>query len=263
MGNFMLRVKRVFVDNAEGERIDVLVEGRLNSPISIVFVHGFGTNKDEGAGLFIDISSALKEYCLIRFDFTGYGKSEGKQEDVNLGKEASDLKSVLEFVHKEYGDKILLIGMSLGCYAISLLSPGDISKTIFISPPDSDQEATVERLVDRIKSRKGGIVDFNGATIYLRSSGEIQKIGPAFWKSLNEFNAEAAITTYSHKTNLVTIIPIQDEIFERKNMDVYDKQSTRCIRLRGNHAFTDPEERKELVAEIVRVLKTRTKTKEY
>ena len=39
MGNFMLRVKRVFVDNAEGERIDVLVEGRLNSPISIVFVH--------------------------------------------------------------------------------------------------------------------------------------------------------------------------------------------------------------------------------
>ena len=88
-------MKSVLVNNAVGEKIDVLVEGNLNSPISIVFVHGFGKNKDESAGLFVDISSVLREYRVVRFDFTGYGKSEGKQEDTSLVKEASDLNSVL------------------------------------------------------------------------------------------------------------------------------------------------------------------------
>ena len=116
-------MKSVLVNNAVGEKIDVLVEGNLNSPISIVFVHGFGTNKDEGAGLFVDLSSALREYRVVRFDFTGYGKSEGKQEDTSLVKEASDLNSVLRFVREKYGDRIWLIGMSLGCYVIALHLP--------------------------------------------------------------------------------------------------------------------------------------------
>ena len=250
-------MKSVLVNNAVGEKIDVLVEGNLNSPISIVFVHGFGTNKDEGAGLFVDLSSALREYRVVRFDFTGYGKSEGKQEDTSLVKEASDLNSVLGFVREKYGNRVWLIGMSLGCYVIALLSPGGISKTVFVSPPDSSQAITAERLAKRIKSRKGGVVDYNGISIYPRSSGETQKIGPAFWKSLNEFNAEAAISAYSRKTDLITIIPVQDEIFERKNMDVYDRVSSSCIRIKGNHAFTVQEEREALVlkmAEIFSVL---------
>ena len=246
----------MLVNNAMGEKIDVLVEGNLNSPISIVFVHGFGTNKDEGAGLFVDLSSALREYRVVRFDFTGYGKSEGKQEDTSLVKEASDLNSVLGFVQEKYGDKIWLIGMSLGCYVIALLSPDSISKTVFISPPDSSQAITAERLAKRIKSRKGGVVDYNGITVYPRSSGESQRIGPAFWKSLNEFNAQMAISTYSRKTELITIIPLQDEIFERKNIDFYDKVSSSCIRMKGNHAFTIQEERDALVSKIAEIFQS-------
>ena len=124
----------------------------------------------------MDLSSALREYRVVRFDFTGYGKSEGKQEDTSLVKEASDLNSVLGFVQEKYGDKIWLIGMSLGCYVIALLSPDSISKTVFISPPDSSQAITAERLAKRIKSRKGGVVDYNGITVYPHSSGEMKTV---------------------------------------------------------------------------------------
>ncbi len=246
----------MFVNNVVGEKIDIVVEGNLNSPISIVFVHGFGTNKDEGAGLFVDLSSVLREYRIVRFDFTGYGMSEGKQEDTSLVKEASDLNSVLGFVREKYGDRIWLIGMSLGCYVIALLSPEGVSKTVFISPPDSNPVITIERLAKRIKSRKGGVLDYNGITIYPRSNGETQKIGPTFWKSLREFDAATAISTYSRKTDLVTIIPVNDEIFERKNMDVYDKVSSSCIRLKGDHAFAVKEEREALASKIADIFKS-------
>ncbi len=239
------------IKNAFDEDIDLIVEGNSESDTTIIFVHGFGTNKDEGGGLFIDIAHSLSDrFRLVRFDFTGYGMSEGRQEDTSLAKEASDLNSVLGFAREKYGNRIWLIGMSLGCYVIALLSPDGISKTVFISPPDSSQVITAERLAKRIKSRNGGVVDYNGISIYSRSSGETQKIGPAFWKSLDEFNAEAAISAYSRKTDLITIIPVHDEIFERKNMDIYDKVSSSCIRMKGNHAFTVKEEREALVSKI-------------
>ena len=62
-----------------------------------------------------------------------------------------------------------------------------------------------------------------------------------------------AISTYSRKTELITIIPLQDEIFERKNMDVYDKVSSSCIRMKGNHAFTAKEEREELTSKMAEI----------
>jgi pimeloyl-ACP methyl ester carboxylesterase len=244
------------IKNAFDEDIDLVVEGNSKSYTTIIFVHGFGTDKDEGEGLFVDLSSVLREYRIVRFDFTGYGKSGGKQEDTSLVKEASDLNSVLGFVREKYGNKIWLIGMSLGCYVIALLSPDGIPKTVFISPPDSSQVITTERLVKRIKSRKGGVVDYNGIRSYPRSSGDTQKIGPAFWKSLNEFNAEAAISAYSRETDLITIIPVQDEIFERKNMDIYDKVSSSCIRMKGNHAFTVKEDREALVSKVAYIFQS-------
>jgi hypothetical protein len=144
--------------------------------------------------------------------------------------------------------------MSLGCYVIALLSPDNIQNTLFISPPDSNSEVTSARLESKIRSKKSGIVNKTSITVYPRSSGEVQKIGPGFWASLRSFNAKDAILSYSYKTKLTTIIPTEDEILERKNMDIYDKCSRACIRLKGNHAFKNPEERKELVHKIAHVL---------
>ena len=77
------------IKNENGENIDLLVEGNPNSNITLVFAHGFGTNKDENSNLFIDLAKPfLEKYRVIRFDFSGYGQSEGRQEDASITKSA-------------------------------------------------------------------------------------------------------------------------------------------------------------------------------
>lgn len=249
------------IKNQFDEDLDLVVDGNEGSDETVIFVHGFGTNKDEGSGLFVDISRSLvNRFRIVRFDFAGYGKSEGRQEDMTIEKEATDLDTMIGFVRKNYGDNIYLLGMSLGCYVIALLSPDNIKNTVFVSPPDSNQEVTARRLEGKISLKKDGVVNKEGITIYPRSSGELQRIGQGFWKSLHSFNAKDAIFAYSRKTDLFTIIPVGDEILERKNMDIYDKCSKACIRLKGNHAFTNPEERKALISNIVKLFENFHKT---
>lgn len=115
--------------NSRGEKIDALVEG-TNNGITIVMAHGFGTQKDEYAGFFTDISKSLSPLArVVRFDFSGYGKSEGREEDSDLNKMADDLASVLAWVRSEFGGRIMIIAHSLGTLVTRVLSPDGIEKS--------------------------------------------------------------------------------------------------------------------------------------
>jgi pimeloyl-ACP methyl ester carboxylesterase len=245
------------IKNEYGEDIDFVIEGNQASGTTIIFVHGFGTNKDEGLNLFVDLSKPLqKEYRIIRFDFSGYGQSGGRQEEGNLQKQTKDLKAILDYTRTKFNGKTSIIAMSLGCYVTAVLSPDGIGKTIFVSPPDSSTSNTIERLKKRIESRPGGKVIEEGISVYPRSSGEVQKIGPTFWKVLMDLDPEKAVKLYSKKTKLTVLIPLQDEQVERKRTSLYKGLTgVDCINLNGDHAFTNPADRKILVETIDEILK--------
>ena len=96
-----LKVKNIF-----GEKLDVLIEGNENADEVIIFVHGFGTDKDEGFNLHQEIAENLKNnFLIVRFDQSGYGKSEGQTEDSNILKHSGDLKFILNFTTKKYSQK--------------------------------------------------------------------------------------------------------------------------------------------------------------
>ena len=89
--------KNIQIKNNYGENLDTLVEGREVSDTTVIFVHGFGVDKDESFNYFTDTAAVLRDiFRVVRFDFSGYGKSEGKQEDVNYQKQSEDLNSVIE-----------------------------------------------------------------------------------------------------------------------------------------------------------------------
>lgn len=59
-----LKIKNIF-----GEKLDVLIEGNEQTDEIIIFVHGFGTDKNEGAGSFFDAAEYFKKnYLTVRFD---------------------------------------------------------------------------------------------------------------------------------------------------------------------------------------------------
>lgn len=239
------------VQNKQGEQLDVLVEGNPDSNITLVFVHGFGTDKNEGANLFLDISKPfLDRFRIVRFDFSSYGQSEGKQDDSCLSKLASDLDSVLTWVRDKFPGTLYLHAHSLGCFVTCYLSPDDIDKTLFSGIMSQDVEASIKRKQAKILER-GGTVDENGETIYPRSSGDKQKIGSRFWRELREFDPIQKVKDFSNKTNLLVIHPLQDHIVVDDNIEDYPNiDSLQYVEINGDHAFSKVEDRQGLVEEM-------------
>jgi pimeloyl-ACP methyl ester carboxylesterase len=166
------------VKNKYNESLDVLVEG-IETDKVLLFAHGLGTNKDEGLGLFKDMSQALsKDFRIIRFDFSAYGESEGKEEDSNLIKTAEDLGVMVDFMKSNYSGEYYLIAHSMGTYTTGKLNPNGFKKIILTSVPNDIPECSIERLSERIKSREEGILNYNSISTYPRTSGKVQKVGP-------------------------------------------------------------------------------------
>ena len=240
--------------NSHNEKLDTLIEGSEKSEITIVMVHGLGTDKHETAGQFDDLAQAfIKKYRIVRFDFSGFGKSEGKTENFDYHKHASDLNFILSYVRQNFNGKIYIIAQSMGTFITSLLNPEDIDKTVFINIPNSNTSYIIDRLVARFASRPGSYIDLQGISLISRSSGSMQKFGPQFWKTLTEFNPVSSVTEFAKNTNLLIIHARQDDAVGNKFQEEYDAiPNIKTEWIDGDHSFKKPKDRSVLIERIKR-----------
>lgn len=246
------------IKNIFGENLDILVEGNAQSKDVIIFVHGYGTDKDEGFASFLDLADYLKnDYLLIRFDLSGYGKSEGKDSEFQLQKAAGDVDSVIRYARKKYPEKnIDIIAHSLGTLIVSLLSPYGINKIVLTSIVNANTRFVSEELERRILS-KGGKVNKNGITTYPRSHGGIQLIGKDFWKTLENLDPVDRITELGDKTDVIIFKPKQDDVLADRYFDEYNRiKNVQYVEVDGDHNFKDPIQRKKLFMRIKKFLKS-------
>jgi pimeloyl-ACP methyl ester carboxylesterase len=237
------------VFNSRHERLSVLTEGS-GKDLTVVLVHGFGTGKDENARLFIDISQRLSSVArVVRFDFSGYGESEGKQEDVDLNKMSDDLASVLTWVRQRYGGRLIIIAHSMGTLAARSLSPEGIEKIIFtgVTPPDASAHITSTQ--QRLQSRAGGVLNEDSISLYPRKDGTIQRIGSSYWKVLRGVRPLELMEALAQKTRLIIIKPKQDEIVGGSDITAAycSLPGVTYLELDGDHNFTAPQDRQRLL----------------
>lgn len=243
----------ILISNHRGEKLNTLVEEPEQPKATIVFVHGFISNKHETAGYFDDLSIALKnEYRLVRFDFSGCGKSEGKTEEITYEKHAEDLQVILEYVKKNYVGKTYILAHSMGCFVTALLSPNDIQKTVFTGIPNTDTSFIIERITERFGSRVGAKINVLGISEIPRSFGVVQKIGKEFWKSLREFHPVLTVADYCKKTDLLIIHPLQDDVVGTQFLEEYQHiPHVHIEQVDGDHSFTDLRTRKNLIERVI------------
>lgn len=236
------------IKNIFGENLDILIEGNKRSDEIIIFVHGYGTDKDEGFASFLDLANYLKDdYLLVRFDLSGYGKSEGKDSEFQFQKAAGDVDSVIRQIRRKYsGRKINIIAHSLGTFIVSILSPYKIYKIVFTSVVSPNTKLVSKELEKRILS-KGGKVDKGGITIYPRTQGAIQKMGKDFWRTLENFDPVEHIKELGEKTDLIIFKPKQDQFFSNKYFDEYKRiKNIKYVEVDGDHNFKNPLQRANL-----------------
>ena len=238
--------------NPYGERLDALVEDRGNALATVIFVHGFGTDKHESSRYFDDLSFGLqKNFRIVRFDLSACGKSDGRLEEKDLEKWAQDLKTVINFSKHKYPGPLYVLAQSIGCFVVSMANPEGIEKAVFTGMPNSNTNFVIDKLVHRFQSRFNARIDFEGISVVPLSSGINQTIGPSFWRVLRLFNPAYAVTSLSKKTKLLIIHPKEDEIVGHEYLSQYEKIPRVTVKwLNGDHNFKNTEDRQVLIKTI-------------
>jgi len=126
------------IPSAQGElsaRLEMPANGEVHS--YAIFAHCFTCSSDLGVVRHISRTLTLKGIGVIRFDFTGLGKSKGKFEDTNFSSNVGEIIDVYNYIKTHYQAPEILIGHSLGGAAIlmaaSLLT--DIKAIVTIGAP--------------------------------------------------------------------------------------------------------------------------------
>ena len=139
----------------------------------IIIVHGyFSSHKMGPARLYVKIARNLVAigFHVLRFDFTGFGESDGEMKSVTLYSELEDGKAVISHMEKlGYKSGIILLGHSFGSNLSIILADKckSVKKVICISPVyeknseckylNKDQIRKLD--TDAVVARKGFLVN--------------------------------------------------------------------------------------------------------
>lgn len=251
--------KALKIKNKNNEFLDTSFDG-LDLTLSksiMIFNHGFGTDKHE-RGLFDDIVEKLdgdgEDTAFIRFSYTGYGESEGKQEEKTLDTMADDLVSVWQYVqeHKSKDAIVKTLSFSMGNHVLTK-ALGKVSlsiETMICVNPSSF--VTGEAGKAKWASRSGAEIDTNNVLIIPRADGSITKIGQGFWDSIDPVAYKNNLTEAAKKYNSVLIRAVDDHIVE--NTEVAKLPFKKIFELHGDHNFSKPEDREVFLNTIASVL---------
>ncbi|WP_265570350.1 bifunctional alpha/beta hydrolase/OsmC family protein [Sphingomicrobium nitratireducens] len=110
---------------AEGQQLDGRLERpRYGAPRAVaIFAHCFTCTKQSRAATFISQALAAKGVMVLRFDFTGLGKSEGEFADSGFLTNVDDLVAAADALRAAGHAPNLLVGHSLGGAAVIAAAP--------------------------------------------------------------------------------------------------------------------------------------------
>lgn len=113
--------KSSYIKNNDGLKLSCILstpEKKTNK--CVILCHGITSDKNE-EGIFKKLADALvlSGYSVMRFDFRAHGGSEGDGLNLTLSGEVSDLKSIIDFLKKDYLE-FAVITASFGTAPVSL-----------------------------------------------------------------------------------------------------------------------------------------------
>jgi len=101
--------------NSIGEKLSgTLHRPSVSNGFGFVIGHCFTCSRH--TRILIDLSNALTDigFCVLRFDFSGNGQSEGRFEDSTYSKQIDEMISAVAYMKKNKADHVLIGGHSMG-----------------------------------------------------------------------------------------------------------------------------------------------------
>lgn len=137
-----MRSQSITFPGSMGAELSARLELPLTAPRAYaIFAHCFTCGKESTAAVRVSRALAAQGVAVLRFDFTGLGKSEGSFTQSNFSSNVTDLLSAAEYLRANFGAPSLLIGHSLGGAAV-LAAGGAIPEVRAIATIGAPAEVT-------------------------------------------------------------------------------------------------------------------------
>ncbi|MBI4175984.1 MAG: alpha/beta fold hydrolase [Candidatus Aenigmarchaeota archaeon] len=111
-----MQAKKISFQNSRKQKLSAVLHTPDRKTSSIVIMaHGFAADKDE-KGTFVELAGMLCKagLAVLRFDFAGYGDSQGSPADTTITNEVDDLGSAIKYARKRKYRKVGILGASFG-----------------------------------------------------------------------------------------------------------------------------------------------------
>lgn len=115
-----MKSQKLDILNKNGKRLNAFLELPANQRPNYyaIFAHCFTCSSTLSAVINISRSLTNHGFGVLRFDFTGLGRSEGEFSESHFSANVDDLLAVNEYLVKNYSAPGLLVGHSLGGAAV-------------------------------------------------------------------------------------------------------------------------------------------------
>ncbi len=187
--------------NANGITLDAKLDLPVEPPLAYALLaHCFATSKELIAEARIAKALTDQRIAVLRFDFTGLGKSAGDFSETNFTSNVGDILAAAEYLSTQYAAPKLLIGHSLGGTAI-LAAAAKIPSAVAVATigAPSTPAHIVHHFADRVEEikQKGEVeVQLGGRPFTIKKqfiddveNSEVLKTVANFKKSLLIFHS--------------------------------------------------------------------------
>ncbi|MGA8256671.1 MAG: alpha/beta fold hydrolase [Nocardioides sp.] len=161
------RRERLTFIGSQGEELS----GRVELPAgpiraTAVFAHCFTCSSDSAAAARISVALAEAGIAVLRFDFTGLGRSDGDFADTNFTSNIADLVAAATELGERYRAPGLLIGHSLGGAAVLAAASriASVRAVVTIGAPSEPDhvEALLADGVDQVEADGEATINIGG-----------------------------------------------------------------------------------------------------
>ncbi len=180
-----------------------------------LFAHCFTCGKDLTPASRIVHALNEEGVAVLRFDFTGLGKSEGRFENTNFSSNVADILTTIDYMREHYEAPSLIIGHSLGGTAVLVAAKDtpEVGAVVTIGAPSNTTNVMKQFGCDVEKIEQEG-----SAEVLL--AGRPFTIKKQFIDDIKSQNIEAAVHALK-KPLLICHSPIDDTVPISHASDIY------------------------------------------
>ncbi|MBE9559522.1 MAG: alpha/beta fold hydrolase [Proteobacteria bacterium] len=156
----------------------------------VIFCHCFTCSKETITTFRLSRLLAEKGYGILRFDFTGLGKSEGDFASTTFSTTQDDLRCAIRFLSEDYQAPAFLMGHSLGgTTALSIANDYDFIRGVVTVASPSEPNHVLHHFGHALTLLEQGIpASFNVAGTYF-------DIEPEFIEDVRTFEMQTVLSS--------------------------------------------------------------------